>query len=93
MPKYTCRYVSNGIEYTCLMNAPSSAEAARRMSSLAWAPSCGPVGAPRRNWRFLSRAKEIGPLVLAGALGCWAVISIISDPEPQQIAALVEKFN
>lgn len=93
MPKYACSYISNGTEYTCLINAPSRAEAARRMSGVAWAPSCGPVGAPRRNWRFLPYATKILPLVLAGALGGGVVISIISDRDPQQIAELAEKFN
>jgi hypothetical protein len=94
MAKYTCHYVGNGTEYTCLMNASSSAEAARRMSRLQWALGCGPVGVPHRNWRYLPYAKEVVPLAFFGTSA--RVLGGNLDhigPEAQQIAALAESSS
>lgn len=85
MPRYVCRYQSDGMEQSCFIEANSASEAAARMHRIRWASGSGPIGKPKR--------ERISPAVAAVcavmvALGMAASVSAIGPAEGPRLAAV-----
>lgn len=88
MPIYQCDYISDGQRRSCRLRAPSTERAAEAMRRLAWAPGCGPIGAPKRLGQHRPVALTLAQFVAAAlVVASLSAAATLLKPDTVEFAA------